>query len=303
MSARNSIAGGIWIIAVLGAFADAQEARVDRSEAQWRALATETFQREFGESVPYPAVHNNSKYADCRGRRHFTSVAYLRVSDLRSDLLILEFNTDGTLNRRLRRRALTPSGRFRVLTFVMSYPETLGPDGERSWRAAQDSINTDHKALAEKHGYPAPLIAFENTNLVVNPAEIDPVKLQDLQKHAEAKGLKAHEFDIYVTLDLNPRNVAGGYARYDLRSVYVGNYGRWTSPLNERWWRAVAATAYHHETGHLWGWEHSWVPACPQPPDVPPHQPFITDPALFGWIDLDGDKIPEINDPNPYGRP
>jgi hypothetical protein len=23
---------------------------------------------------------------------------------------------------------------------------------------------------------------------------------------------------------------------------------------------------------------------------------------LFGWVDLDGDNIPEINDPTPYGR-
>ena len=302
MFVRKFIAGGVVIIAALAVFVDAQERQVDRSEAQWRALATETFQHEFGESVPRPAIYNDSKYADCRGRRHITSVAYLRVSDVRSDVLILQFHTDGTLKRSARKRALTPSGRFRVLTFLLQYVQTLGTDGERMWIAAQQRINEQHKTFARSQGYAAPLVVFDNTNVPVNPSEIDPHNLEALQRHAERKGLKVHEFDIYVTIDLNPQTSAGGFARSEVRSVYVGNYGRWTSPLNERWWQAVAATAYHHETGHLWGWDHDWTPSCAQKPPFSSHEPFITDPFLFGWVDLDDDRIPEIDDSAPYGR-
>lgn len=290
MLIRICIAGALSITAM----------QVDPSETKWRSLASTSYQQAFGEAVPHPAIYDNPAFADCRVQRHITSVTYLRVSDVRSDVLILQLTTDGHVKRQARKRALTPSGRFRVLAFLINYPQILGPDGERLWRAAQDDMNNDHKRFAREKGYAGPLIVFENTNLLVNPWEIDPLKLEALQKHAEQKGVKVHEYDIFMTIDLNPKNPAGGLARSEVRSVYVGNYGHWTSPLNETWWKYVAATAYHHETGHLWGWDHDWTPSCGA--KRPPYQPFITDPALFGWLDLDGDNIPEINDPTPYGR-
>jgi hypothetical protein len=30
---------------------------------------------------------------------------------------------------------------------------------------------------------------------------------------------------------------------------------------------------------------------------------LMTDPVLYGWTDTDGDGIPEIIDPTPYGQP
>ena len=32
------------------------------------------------------------------------------------------------------------------------------------------------------------------------------------------------------------------------------------------------------------------------------YEPFIIPPVLFGWEDLDGDRVPEISSKTPYGR-
>jgi hypothetical protein len=54
-----------------------------------------------------------------------------------------------------------------------------------------------------------------------------------------------------------------------------------------------------HELDHLMGWAHDWpcglegsrAEACNEEP------PYM----LFGWLDTNGDSVPEILAPNPYG--
>jgi hypothetical protein len=51
---------------------------------------------------------------------------------------------------------------------------------------------------------------------------------------------------------------------------------------------------------HLWGWDHEWSRRCGRAPM--PFAPFPAATQLFGWEDVDGDGVPEILDPTPYGR-
>jgi hypothetical protein len=73
-----------------------------------------------------------------------------------------------------------------------------------------------------------------------------------------------------------------------------------TRTLDQKDWQSIARTAYHHEMAHLWGWEHEWSVACTRAADR--SRPFLADPVLFGWEDVDGDGVPEILDATPYGR-
>jgi hypothetical protein len=79
----------------------------------------------------------------------------------------------------------------------------------------------------------------------------------------------------------------------------MGNYSRWSRPLTGTEWINVANAVYHHEVAHHWGWAHDWTLQCK---GQVTYQPFIAPPVLFGWEDVDGDRVPEILDTTPYGR-
>jgi len=259
-------------------------------------LVNAAYRAEFGRSFGTPAVHIDDPNSECRVGSSVTSTAYRRVSDEWAELFVLRLSMAGGLVRKSNPWVLTPAGRFRVITFVMDYP-TLGADFDRWWSAAQARINDDHLAFAKSRGYRAPVIQFDNTNFRV-PLHIASNRLEDQKRAAEEAGIRVVDYQIFVTLDLNPRQFGGGLANLmTRRSVHVGNYFHATTALTEKQLHAIASTVYHHEIAHLWGWEHDWAQDCTRTHYVP----FITNPVLFGWEDLDGDGIPEINDPSPYG--
>ena len=82
----------------------------------------------------------------------------------------------------------------------------------------------------------------------------------------------------------------------------MGNYSRWSRPLTTAEWVNVANAVYHHEVAHHWGWpgSHDWAPSCGR---QPANRLSIVPAILFGWEDVDGDRVPEILDATPYGRP
>jgi len=101
-----------------------------------------------------------------------------------------------------------------------------------------------------------------------------------------------------MSLDLDAANPAGGFASYGGDFAYLGYYFLRSDKkvnLELTQLNGLARALYHHEVGHIWGWEHDWT-GCAQSP------PFITAPALFGWTDTDYDGVPEILDSTPYGR-
>ena len=64
--------------------------------------------------------------------------------------------------------------------------------------------------------------------------------------------------------------------------------------LNDSIVHDLAFTLFHHEIGHAMGWAHPWGGGLRG-------TRLITNPAFFGWADVDGDGIIEAFDPNPYG--
>jgi hypothetical protein len=64
----------------------------------------------------------------------------------------------------------------------------------------------------------------------------------------------------------------------------------------------VLSMDFNHELGHLFGMMDSWPfsPGTITSPDGKIHDDWIPY-VMFGWTDTDGDGIPEIIDPTPYG--
>ena len=257
------------------------------------------FEQFFGEVIRTPGYYVDPS-ALCGQRPNATSTAYLRVTDKTSSLMTLRFGENDSVTA-TRRTVLTPAGRIRVLVAYIVYAETIGDAGLLRWQRAQAAINADHAAFAASRGYDRPLVVFDNTNVGIQRSEIaDPRNTAQIRAVVQSKGARADDFDAVMVIDLDPMRLDGGLATLSSRSIYVGNFAGWKSPLDAEQWRGVAITAYHHEFAHLWGWEHDWSPKCYQPEG--PFAPFPTSPALLGWADLDGDRVPEILDLTPYGR-
>jgi hypothetical protein len=267
------------------------------------ALIQESYQREFGESIPWPAIFNDRRSADCYGNGHLTTTAYLRTSSTTAKLLVLYTTRDGrnVLKRSRRLNIRVPAGTFKIVSIVVRHPDTVGLDPLSTWRPAQQQINDAHAQFARSHGYAAPIVVFDNVNLVLEADDLanptDPV--------AARAAAARHRFPmpddaIVLVINIDPTRGEGGLAQVAQQSIYVGNYGHWTTTLGEREWSAIARTAYHQLMAYYWGWEHDWTPTCGG--TQLGHEPFITSPTLLGWEDLDGDGVPEILDDTPYGR-
>ncbi|SPE32622.1 hypothetical protein SBA3_1900024 [Candidatus Sulfopaludibacter sp. SbA3] len=262
------------------------------------------YQREFGETIEHPAIYNNPRAVDCRGEGHLTTTAYLK-SGLTTTLLSMYMSRDGVsvIRRDRTQVSLAPAGTIRVLVVLVRYPETVTADALGFWEDAQKQINEDHTAFAKSRGYNAPVVAFDNTNIVIDPDQLhDPHSPASVRTAAERHGISSADYQIVMAIDINPRESAGGLSINSERSVYVGNYSHWKTPLGAREWKMIARTAYHHEVAHHWGWPgtHDWAGACGG--GSPEYAPFIAPPILFGWEDLQGKHVPEILSETPYRR-
>ncbi|MGD0776758.1 MAG: hypothetical protein ABSC05_28405 [Candidatus Solibacter sp.] len=267
------------------------------------AAVRAAYQREFGETIGHPAIYNNPQAVDCKGEGRLTTTAYLRTGTT-TTLLSMYMSRDGeTVIRKTRSQVLlAPAGTIRVLVLLVRYPETVSEDALPLWEAAQKQINQDHAAFAKSRGYGAPIVVFDNTNIMIDPPEVGNLHgPSSVRAAAERRGVSTANYQIVTAIDINPRETAGGRSFLLERSVYVGNYMPWKTPPDAQGWKWIAQTAYHHEVAHQWGWEHDWAPSCGG--RTLEYAPFIAPPILFGWEDLQGKHVPEVLSDAPYGRP
>jgi hypothetical protein len=274
------------------------------------SAVSRSYQREFRESVPRPAIFSQDRLPGCVGG-HLMTTAYLptgRPGERR--LLEMYLSRDGELLVTAREgglkhsRVLTiiPAGTFNVLTVLVTYPETVNDESPALLSQAQAGINSQHEVFASSRGYASSIVQFSFTNVVLPAGEIsDPRVLTSVRAALTANGVSTTGYDFVVVFNPDPDRLEGGFAAFGTAAphfVYLGNYGSWTSPLSAAVFANVAAAAYHHEIGHHWGWRHDWTECA----DAATWSPFITPPVLFGWEDTDGDGVPEILDAAPYGR-
>jgi hypothetical protein len=268
------------------------------------------FQSEFGEWVPKPACPPaNSSTAP--GTNHLTTTAYLPTGNPgERRLLVMHLTSDGnalqeTYDHSTKYQTIQkpiPAGTFKVLTVLVTYPQTIDSSSVTLLQNEQANVNKEHADFASNHGYSAPIVQFIFTNVqipgnnILDPHTITGVR-DALGKWQQTKNLNTSDFDFIVVLNINPSLSEGGKSYPGSPApyfVYMGNFNNWTTILKTTDFFSIARAAYHHEVGHYWGWQHDWISDSPDP--------FITAPILFGWLDTDGDGIPEILDPCPYGR-
>ena len=269
------------------------------------AAVKAAYQREFGRTIEHPAIYNNPLAVDCRGQGHLTTTAYLRTGTTNT-LLSMYMSRDGArvIQKTESAVRLAPVGTIRVLAVILRYPQTVAADALRLWEAGQQEVNEDHAAFAKSRGYDAPIVVFDNTNIMIGPTRVgNPRRPGAVRAAAELQGVSVANYQIIMAIDINPQDTVGSYALPEERSVYVGNYSSWKTVLRAPQWKMIAKTAYHHEVAHHWGWPatHDWAGSCGGAKQD--YAPFIAPPVLFGWEDLDGDHVPDILSNTPDRQP
>lgn len=273
-----------------------------------RPAVVAAYQREFGQQVPRPAIYTDS--IGCGQAPHYMTVTYLPGGPggrrmlamyLAADGRTLVTGTEGQMKVD-RPVAVPPAGRQSVLTVLISYDATIGPDTMAHLEASQRQVNADHAAFAAARRYAEPIVRFDFTNVAVPSGTIDtPRSSLSVRAALESGGVNTGGFDFLAVINVDPALSEGGFAaRGPVRPhfLYMGNFSAWKTTLSSANVESIARASYHHEVGHHWGWDHDWTPTCGGVSVAP----FITSPLLYGWEDLDGDGVPEILDPTPYGR-
>ena len=260
------------------------------------------YQREFGRTIEHPAIHNNPH---CRDEGHLTTTAYLRTGATTTLLSMYMTRDAATVIRKTESAvSLPPAGTIRVLVLLLHYPQTVAANALTLWEDGQKEINEDHAAFAKSRGYKAPIVVFDNTNILIDPPRVaNPRRPGSVRMAAEHEGISIANYQIVMAIDINPQESVGGYSLPEERAVYVGNYSSWKTLLGASQWKMIARTAYHHEIAHHWGLPstHDWAGSCGD--SKQDYAPFIAPPVPFGWEDLDGDHVPEILSKTPYGSP
>jgi hypothetical protein len=252
------------------------------------------YQQVFRTQITHPAYFDNSI---CNGT--VSTTAYFKQSDKKSTLLYLSTSTDGkTVVNQLRNTVVTPAGIFRVLVVLVSYSETVNQSNVGLFVPAQEQINQDHVAFAVSRGYGAPLVSFQNTNMVMEHSEIaDPRTPTGVTTALTQHGISTNGYDFFVSVNIDPASPSEGGQSYVGAPgfIYVGNFRGWKTSLGADDFTSVARAVYHHEVAHHWGWSplHDWAPCY----NV---APFLVPPVLFGWEDTNGNGVPEILDAAPY---
>ena len=197
-----------------------------------------------------------------------------------------------------------PAGTYRILVVFVDYGNT-GLSREAALNTLQTgaaAINAQYADFAKQHGLAAPILQLQVTGAYVSPPP-SPGKTITIEQVKALTGYDPAQFDLLAEVDLDSQNTYGGAAG---GLAMNGCTGSGTQQVNL--WSDVAAaydmeylpkTLLIHELDHLMGWAHDWpcgpegsfAEACNEEP------PYL----LFGWLDTNGDSVPEILAPNPYG--
>ena len=242
----------------------------------------------FARAVPQPAYFANFVTLP----HYWISTAYLDDELFR--LYVLE---DGTVLPWGGRTSHKPRGTYRVAVVAIDYGNTnIAAVLNTDWAAAQDAINSGYRDIALSLGLTEPILQFTNVNFLAQRSEIgNPFNRDDILSLITSRGRSPADFDLFAVLNLDPPHPGGGgWMEPDFAYMNWTGSAAPTLVLSPQDLKNLARSVYNHEFGHGFGWEHSWSGNSAS-------VNLITDWALFGWTDTDGDRMPEILDRTPYG--
>ena len=205
-----------------------------------------------------------------------------------------------------------PGGYFRILLLLVDYGN-IGITQQQALDAVpaiQEMVNQWHRQYAIDHGLSAPLVQIELTGVYINPPP-SPGQVLTRDQIQALTGYNTTQFDIVAEGDLDANaSVAsvsaglgwssGGCTVGGATNVSIFMTARSLADFNNK---GFGLSLFDHELSHTFGWMHWW----PEGDGSAMTQALWNGdkscmaPLFFGWTDLDGDGVIEIQDPTPYG--
>lgn len=213
-----------------------------------------------------------------------------------------------------------PAGIYSILVVFLDY-QNLGvgqPEVLADLKTATETVNAEYAAYPRGPSDPSPILQLQTTGVVIPaPASLDNFHIR-VSQILSLTGYDPAKYNLIFQVDLDSENhlrkawggvdkISFGYAEMACEQVHtavniwvaVDEKKQLAGPDNR-----LDDTLLSHELFHLFGYPASHLWPCTDGPQVDAADECVdkTIPGLMlGWVDVDGDGIPEIVDPTPYG--
>jgi hypothetical protein len=201
-----------------------------------------------------------------------------------------------------------PAGLIRMLAVIVDYgntgvdPQIIVDDLHQSLAIA----NQRWADYATSIGLSQPIVQVELVTALAG-APSTPGQYLTVNETLARTGYDPAQFDVLTEIDLDRDNLATG--QYGGLGVSLTGGCRPSGPnwvnigmnVSSSEFPNVGASVFEHEFIHAMGWQHWWANENGSTPDWTRSGPYWMPVRMFGWVDLDGDGIIEIQDPTPYG--
>jgi hypothetical protein len=212
-----------------------------------------------------------------------------------------------------------PAGTYKILVVFNDYGNLPGLNRDEVLAQVPTVVtwlNGLYSDFATSQGLSSPIMQVSADAVYITPTPV-PDSILTHQQILTATGIDPAGYDFVFQIDLDANNTVGkshwkgvvesggGIAMQGCGGYYDGEVNVWSVAMESG--NALDSVKgnlimdFNHEFSHLFGMSDNW-----------PYEQGIAGPfgnlvdnwipyTMFGWTDTDGDGIPEIIDPTPYG--
>jgi hypothetical protein len=287
---------------------------------------SEIFQKNYGVNIPKPALQRFD-IPDNPSRSRWVGSAwyagknyYIELFDDQSVVLnVQEYASAAQKSSQLYSVLCKPAGPYKILIEFVDYGNVQGVNKADLITQVSTMINWVNQVytnFSKSQGFSNSPVVLSGTGVYI-PSPPVSGDLVPFDKVKALTGVDPKNFDIEIEIDLDSTNAyankhwpgvfsdaGGGLALQGCGTIdnSKGGVNIWSSMSDVSTPEGALSMDLTHELSHLFGMYDTWVfsPASFTFPDGTRGDNWIPF-TMFGWIDTDGDGIPEIIDPTPYG--
>jgi hypothetical protein len=275
----------------------------------------QVYQKKYGLAITAPAVARFNNSAN-PSESMWVSTAYIGPTFYEVDLWDSGRTFARTRSVKDPREwpVCRPAGRLKLLVVFLDYRNTnLNRNTAlKALRSAAAKSNGFYSQYAAAHGWKAPILQLDVAGAYVSPPP-STGKLLTVAQVKSLTGFDPAQFDMLFEVDLDSARTyerpagmetAGGLTFRGCDGSAAHNVNIWielgSGPAPEA---TLYYTLLDHELAHAMGWQHEWPIGGGSTTTTREWKQGIQlwPTLLFGWTDTDGDGLPEILDPTPYG--
>ncbi len=292
-------------------------------QASARRRFTQLYQQLYGVNIPDPSIQRFD-FPNLPNRSRWISAVYYKgwryyielFDDSHYDLSPLPYADPIHPSNKDVFTICRPAGQYKILVVFVDYGNLALNQAEVRQETQSISAWTNqlYDNFAVSQGFASSPLHIQTDSVWIAPPP-SPGNLLTLAQIRSATGTDPSQYDFIMEIDLDKNDTVGktvfqGVLESNVGGVALQGCGPRTK-YDVNIWSGVSDTGsmqgdlemdFDHELSHLFGMMDSWPfsPGSVLAPDGLRHDDWIPY-VMFGWTDTDGDHLPEIIDPTPYG--